>query len=118
MHSPEATQNQREYTRIRFREPVEFRLRDPQSFGGCLAQDISEGGIRIMLNEFVPLNTEVAFQLKFGEKSQVVELKGHVVWIQQAPYSERYHVGLEFDQTTFFPKSKERIHKYVLSRRF
>jgi len=101
----------RKSRRARYTEPVSFQLKDPHHFGGCLGRDLSEGGIRVDFNEFIPLNTEMVLQLKLGSISKVVDVTGRVAWLQRVPYSDRYAVGLQFTKAD--PVSHEEIRRYI-----
>ena len=103
----------RRFRRVEFRDPVNYRFREKSNFGGCLAYDISEGGMRINFFDFVPLNTEMNFQVKLSAIPKLVDVKGHVVWLQQVPYSDRYQIGIQFSQSDVF--SREEIRSYVKS---
>ena len=101
----------RRYRRVRFSEPVGFHLKTPNNFGGCLARDLSEGGIQLTLNEFVPLNSEITLQLKLSRFPKVVDVTGRVAWLQRVPYSDRYAVGLEFAKNETL--SSQEIRQFI-----
>ncbi len=86
----------RQFSRIRLDEPVRYQLKDPTQFGGCLSCDIGAGGIRISVNDFIPLNTELALQVHLSSK-RVVDRKGRVVWVEKFRFADRYQAGVEFD---------------------
>lgn len=89
----------RRFLRIAYSDAVRYQFKDSGRFGGCIARDISEEGIRLDMEDFVPVNTEMLLQMKLQTIPKVVDLKGRVVWLQQIPYSDRYHVGLQFSET-------------------
>lgn len=103
-------QERRRYKRIPFKEAVHFDLSQVENiqsiYGGCLSCDLSEGGIRLYFNEFLPKKSpvQVDFVLKNDE---VVNIGSQVVWIQKIPHAEYYQVGLEFIHTkeSLLPKS-------------
>jgi len=116
MFIEENTQTEkRKFKRVRFTEPVSFHLKEPHNFGGCLARNLSEGGIQLNFNEFVPLDTEMTLQLKLDFPSKVVDVTGRVTWLQRVPHSDRYAVGLQFTKAE--PLSYEKIRRYVNTRR-
>ena len=106
----------RRFQRVEFREPVRYHLKNDSTFGGCLAYDLSEGGMRINFNEFVPVNSEMILNATLPHANKVVDIKGRVAWLRQVPYSDRYHVGIEF--TALDPVSHEELRTYVQARRF
>ena len=95
MESEETSSTEkRAFLRIPFREPVQYQLKGMDRWQGCLSYDIAEGGIRINVDDFIPLHKEVKLQVKL--KNTVVDLTGYVSWMQQIPYGDRYQVGLKF----------------------
>ena len=116
MLKEEGNSEKRKFPRIPFREAVEYNMRDNNNFGGCLAYDLSTGGMRINFNDFVPSQTKISVRVSLGQPvNMVVDLVGRVVWIQQISHSERYHLGLEFTDTDGLRKSQEDIASYVHS---
>lgn len=113
MFAKERTLEHREYHRVAFSQGIRFECNQHNKSGGCLAYNISEGGIQISLAEFVPLNTPVRLRVKLNPMSQICEQMGRVVWSKRIPYSEKYSVGLEFSQIT--PRLKQEIQSYIKS---
>ncbi|MCA9407075.1 MAG: PilZ domain-containing protein [Candidatus Omnitrophica bacterium] len=105
------SQEKRFFNRIRFTEPVQFQLKDPHKFGGCLACDISEGGVKINLNEFLPLGTEVNLNIHLDVEKNI-ECYAQVVWTKQLPYSERYQIGLKFTRPQSLLEARNDIRKF------
>lgn len=105
----------RRFRRVRFADPINYHSKDVSDFGGCLACDISEGGVKINFNDFIPINTEMVLQMKLSSIPKVVNVTGRVVWLQQIPYSDRYQVGLQFNETD--PIAQEEIRSYVKTHR-
>ena len=108
-----ATIEKRRFPRARFRDPVDYDTGEISAFGGCLASDISEGGIKVNFNDFVPINTEMVLQMRLNKIAKVVETKARVVWVQQVAYSDRYQMGLQFTKSD--PLAHEEIRSYVQS---
>ena len=109
--------DQRKSLRVKFQEPVQYHFKEAKNFGGCLAYDLGIGGIRVNFHEFVPPQTEIKLQLQLGQNQKLVDLMGHVVWVQKIPYSERYQVGVEFKWPDFLSSSKNEIFKYIHSQK-
>lgn len=102
----------RMYKRIKLSEPVRFSFKDPSRFGGCLSYDISEGGVKVRFNEFVPLGTELIMSITLAS-NRVVECIGKVVWVKQIPFTEHYQVGLEFENLDSVVETRSRIHHFI-----
>ncbi len=107
-------QEKRRFKRAKFGNPVSFRLKEGGSFSGCLAHDISEGGMRVQVNDFLPVNTEMILQSRIPQTSKVIDVAGRITWLQRVPFSDRYQVGLQFTQTN--SAVQEEIRSYVRSQ--
>lgn len=114
MFSSESNNSERrKYPRIEFREPISFRFSGSPESGGCLAKDISEGGLRINFENFVRPYTPMAFEFRLTQGSQVFSMKGHVAWSHRVPSSDRYQLGIEF--ATQGDDQQQNIRKFVIS---
>ncbi len=108
-------EEKRLFRRVSCGQPVHFQSKDPAQFGGCLSRDLSEGGIQINLNDFIPLGTELNLQIQLAPE-RAVECVGRVVWVRGLPLMDRYQAGLEFLQGGFLWDSKKEIRGLVQSR--
>lgn len=102
----------RAFKRFRFQQPVEFQTKEPSQTIGSLSGDISEGGIRLKLFKFLPINSQITLSV-YLDSLQVVECHGRVVWIEEEPASERFEVGIEFESTSQSNVSKQSIRKFL-----
>ena len=105
----------RRHKRVAFREPVQYHLPIQSNHGGCLAADISEGGIRINFNDFVPLDSEMIFQV-FLSATKAVRCVGRVMWVQKLPFSDRYQAGLKFSDDDATTDSNGKLRQFIGSR--
>jgi hypothetical protein len=110
--SEEIQVEKRKFSRIDFREPVHYQFPAPNKYGGCLSQDLSEGGIRINLSEFVALNTEITLEMRMKNLPVPLTMSGRVVWVSKIPHAERYQVGIAFDPAHSLPTSQEELRRY------
>ena len=106
--------NQRQYPRFPFRQAVGYQMGEAPS-SGSLSGDISEGGLRLTVSEFIPLHTIVRLNIRLTDPVRVVPAKGKVVWVREDPQAERFDVGIAFivDHDT-----GPALRDYVSSRRF
>lgn len=102
----------RNFKRFRLAQPVQCRLNDLESEHGSLSCDISEGGIRLNIAQFLPLNAEIPLQIKL-DAERIFECRGRVMWIQRIPFSERYQAGLEFIKDEDFIHASHRIQDWI-----
>lgn len=97
----------RQFKRVAHSQPVHYQGSEQADFGGCISKDISEGGVRIRLNDFVPLNTELTLNVHLSG-GKVVECTGRVIWIEKARFGDYYQAGLKFiDVDTVFNDQHE-----------
>ncbi len=112
MEGSEKIDERRQFKRVSLKEPVQYRFKDSNDFGGCLSTDISEEGIRINVSNFIPVNTEVTLSVQLTHE-KVVECRGRVMWVEQLPHAERYQAGLKFESTDSLFDAKQEIHKFL-----
>ncbi|MGE4357147.1 MAG: PilZ domain-containing protein [Candidatus Omnitrophota bacterium] len=98
MKEPLFLENRRRYKRINFDTSVTYQTTGNRRINYTLAKDISEGGMGILLEEFVPKDTEIILEFSLKKNSNPIRSKARVVWIQKFPYIERYRAGLEFKE--------------------
>ncbi len=106
---------QRMFPRVSFNDPVEFRTRGLELSEGCLPRDISQGGIRVNLNAFVPLNAELDLQIHVGPE-KIVACSGRVVWVRKVPFSERYQAGVNFLEDDCLANAQKEIGRFMGSQ--
>lgn len=104
--------DKRAFKRVRLSEPVRFEFRNPAHYGGCLSADISEGGVRLRVNEFIALGEEISVNIQLSPK-KMVEGVGKVVWVQKMPYADQYQIGLEFEKLDSIFEARSRIHQHI-----
>ena len=107
-----AMANQRFYKRFSFLEPVEYRKPSLYSTGS-LANNISVGGIKLRVGEFIPVSTILELGINLENTSRVVPIKGKVVWIGESLSEGMYDIGLEFIKEE---DSVRAIHEYLETR--
>ena len=105
----------RRLKRVEFREPLRYSKGALIPLSGSLAYDLSEGGLRFQTEDFIPLNESLAIMMELSPE-KVLSLHGRVVWVQMVPHSDRYHVGLKFDNDDSMMKSREVIKEYIGTR--
>ncbi len=86
----------RQYPRFDFTEPVGYHDDEGYPESGSLAADLSQSGVRIRINEFVPLRKVISLKLHLNNPTRVVSVRGQVMWVREVPYSESFDVGIRF----------------------
>ncbi len=98
--------------RVKLKEPVRFQFKNPELYGTCLSCDVSEGGIKMNLNQFIPIKEELDLLIRLKDE-KAIDCRAKVVWIERLRYSERYRAGLEFVRTGDYFNSKKEINAIV-----
>ncbi|MBF0595032.1 MAG: PilZ domain-containing protein [Candidatus Omnitrophica bacterium] len=101
-----AGHDNRKYPRAVFKRSIKYKTTSVEAFSGQLSHDISQGGIRINSNDFVPLNSSLTVQFQLEDLGRLFDLQGKVVWVRHLPYSDGYQVGVEFTGDASFQQWK------------
>ena len=109
---PIFTEDKRASKRVRFIDSVLFKEKDNPHFGGSVGFDISEGGLRMSFNDYVPIGTELSLQIQLSN-GNVVECVGRIVWVKKYPYSDHYQAGVQFESPENLFDSRSKIHQYI-----
>lgn len=105
----------RQYLRIPYREPVQLSVGDFQEAVGSLSCDISEKGLRLQVNDFIPINSRIALEVSVNDQqpAKVITLMARVVWTRRLRFSEQYQVGLEFKGLDSEARLREEIGQFI-----
>lgn len=113
MFNSSAYLEKRQYRRCAIKEPVQvksvFSIMEPE---GGLSGDISEGGIRLNVKDFIPLGSLMELKVNLAN-NQVVECLGKVVWVEKMSTMDRYQVGLTFTDLALGTKPKQCVKRYL-----
>ncbi|MCX5699702.1 MAG: PilZ domain-containing protein [Candidatus Omnitrophica bacterium] len=61
-----------------------------------ITKDISQGGMRFLINEFISKDSRLRIKISFHETLFSLEIWVKCAWIRKIPYSDRYEIGVEF----------------------
>jgi len=106
-----STEDKRTCERKRVYASVRYQLKSSQNFGSTLSCDISEGGLRLNFDKFVPNDTEFLLHMNLPTMPKIVNALGRVVWSNRIPHSDRYQLGLKFVEID--DKQKEDVSGYL-----
>jgi c-di-GMP-binding flagellar brake protein YcgR len=101
----------RKYKRLTTHVPVHFRVKTTNKFGNTLSCDISAGGIKVMLENFVAPQTDFMLEFTLADFFQIISAVGRVVWTKKMPHSERYELGIEFKEIPL--RNKDSINQLI-----
>ena len=102
----------RQFRRMLHSQSVKYQFKDPSQFGGCVSRDLSEGGVRVRLSNFVPLNTELTLKIRLADEN-IVECASRVIWVEKSRFGESYQAGLEFAGDEAIFNNQEKIHGFL-----
>ena len=91
-----------------------FKAPSAAAFSGSLAYDISQEGLRFQTDKFIPLNESLMLELKLAQESLM--LNGKVIWVQMVPHSDRYQIGVRFDDSEDLQFAKQGIQQFISTR--
>lgn len=105
--------DRREFRRVRYAEPVGFTVpRLVGAAGGGLSGDLSPGGLRLNVAEFIAAGTELTVQFRLDD-GQAVECQARVAWVEKQRFSDRYYVGLTFLPLDSAAQIRKHINRFV-----
>ena len=102
------TRENRRYRRESMPAEVFYKNEKTHSTGGCIAKNVSEGGVCIKVKEFFPIGTVIDLQFKLPLSETAFNVKGKVMWINKSPYNELWEAGIEIQGDRQFPKLVQR----------
>ena len=87
--------NHRKHDRTDMKAEVWYRQDASRSFGGCVAEDVSENGVKLKVGEFFPPGTILELQFKLPLSPTAFIVKGKVTRIAKLPYNEQWELGVD-----------------------
>lgn len=86
----------RRYPRIKVKLPLKYQVRGSKDYDNLLTEDLSEGGLSFSNNKFIAPLTKVMLELTVLKR--VLSPVGKIAWISPIRHSNRYRMGVEFEQ--------------------
>src|SRR3989338_6309211 len=100
--------------RLKSSLPIHYDSSSDAASGATLTQDISEGGVSMLCEGFIPRLSRMSMQINLMP-NKLVAASGEVKWAQRITHSYRYQVGLEFKDLD--NDVRRSISEYVASHR-
>jgi len=88
--------DRRKFERIPENSEISYEVTPDPKTEHFVTKDISGGGIRFFVHEFIPENSILKIRLTLRKISLSFETFVKVVWITEDHINERYEVGVEF----------------------
>jgi len=86
----------RKYVRIPESSPISYRIMPNVKIGSFVTKDISQGGIRFSVHEFIPKGSFLKIRFTIEKLYFSFEALVRIVWIVEQPRSEKFEIGVEF----------------------
>lgn len=81
----------------------------------ALTKDISPGGVRLITNRLLPINTLLKMEIVLSQRRHVVRAVGIVRWASAVYEDEMYETGVEF--TEISPDDKMLLLEHTYKKR-
>ena len=95
----------------RFHCAVPVMCRRGTAFDNSQTKDISEHGIGLISQRFIPRNSKLLLEIALKPASEPILVVGKVRWVEKMGYSEMYRLGMEFEDLS--EGSGSRLSKYL-----
>lgn len=100
--------------RLKSSLPIHYDSSGDAAGGSTLTNDISEGGVSMLCEEFIPRLSRMSMEINLTP-NKMVAATGEVKWAQRIAHSYRYQVGLEFKDIA--NDARRSISEYVANHR-
>jgi len=88
-----------EETKVAIRILPEDRYEVDKNVVYALTKDISSGGVKILTDKMLPVDTLLNIELTLTKLRKLVTVKGRVRWVNRLYDDEVFEMGLEFIDT-------------------
>jgi c-di-GMP-binding flagellar brake protein YcgR len=86
----------RKYVRIPDSSQLSYEVIPTKKNGKCAVKDISQGGMRFLVAQFIPKGANLKIKLALNRMSFTFEALVRVMWISEVSYGDGYEVGTQF----------------------
>ena len=101
-------ENKRRTSRYDCAVPVESKK--GTAFDDSLTIDISSGGVGLISEKYIPIDTQMAVEIALTPESDPFVTMGRVKWIRQLPDLHHYRVGMAFSESPTALRSRINSH--------
>ena len=94
----DSASEKRRFERVVSQMPIQYKkLKQPaEGTVGAISINISEGGVRFLANEFLPLASRLVIEVFVPAQPRPVKAISKVAWIRKMPEGEQYEIGNQF----------------------
>ena len=103
----------RRYRRVNSTIPLQYKKLRQLSEGtiGAITQDVGEGGIRFVANEFLPLASRLVVEVFLPATPRPIKAIAKVAWIRKVASGDQYEIGNQFLEVT--REDKNNLSEYI-----
>ena len=102
--------DKRKFPRTAFKRTVRYKLKVGDIYSDHIAQDLSQGGIKVQSSQFVPVNARLIVQFQLVDHDRIIEVEGRVAWVKYIPSLDAYQMGFEFAADAAFQRYRINSH--------
>lgn len=88
-------EERRKFIRVPEKLKILYEVISCKKIGKYLTKDISQGGVRFLVHDFIPQGSCLKINLAL-EACLSCEALVKISWIREKPLSEEYEIGVEF----------------------
>ena len=103
----------RRFVRIPENSQISYRVMTNMKNVGSLTKDISRGGIKFLVHEFIPVDSILEISITLKNTSFYFQTLVRSRWITEKLPNERYEIGVEFINIP--KKAAEHLIDYIKS---
>lgn len=103
----------RKFIRIPEKFEISYNVVPSTMLEQYITSDISQGGIRFLVHQFVPKNSHLKVKIIFGTANTTIEALVQVMWIGELPHNDSYEIGVRFIDIP--PSAAEYLLGYIKS---
>ncbi|MGA1842263.1 MAG: PilZ domain-containing protein [bacterium] len=103
--------NNRKFIRIPESAEISYRLIKKIKATGALSKDISKGGLRFFVNEFIPKESVLKIKIIIKKIPYSFEVMAKVKWVKKRFANESFEIGVEFIEVP--EKDLQHLVRYI-----
>lgn len=103
--------NNRKFIRIPESAEISYRLIKNIKTTGALSKDISKGGLRFFVNEFIPKESVLKIKIIIKKLPYSFEVIAKVKWVKKRFANESFEIGVEFIEVP--QKDLQHLERYI-----
>lgn len=104
-------EERRKYIRVPDSSQISYKCISKEHVDEQLTKDVSQGGIRFVVHDFVPKDSYLKIRLTLSKTSASFEAMVRVVWTKRIPYRDGYELGVEFVDIS--PQAVQHLVNYI-----